>query len=82
MITNSEKLKYKVFLGHRYTSKIQEVLNDRKEYDVNGKPFKKGMIRQVFNGLTAHSVIENAIIIAVNKEKRAINKLKKMKNKI
>ena len=80
MISPNEKLKFKAILGHRYVTKIEEVLNERGVLDTSNKPYSKGMIRQVFNGYSENFEIEAAIIEATKIQKKYIAKVQKQKS--
>ncbi len=79
MVLNAEKLKFKVILGHRYVTKIEDVLNEWNELDTSGKAYSKGMIRQVFNGYRENTTIEAAIVEAAKRQKKLEKNLKKEK---
>ena len=82
MISPNEKLKYKAILGHRYVTKIEEILNERGVLDTSNKPYSKGMIRQVFNGYSENFEIESAILEAYRIKVKEVKAFERKKQKI
>ncbi len=75
MISKSERIKLKEILKEPFILEVIGILNKKKIYNKNGKPFSKAYISHVFNGKNANKEIEYAIFEVAEKRKEQQEKL-------
>ena len=80
MITEEQRIAFKKVCGNYYTSKIQSVLEDNNVKDAKGNTHSASMITNVFNGLTEHEEIEDALFEVLEIQLKA-NRRKAAKKK-
>ena len=71
MITSDHKKKLKKLLKGDYSSDVIALLQAKKIFNKEGKPFSKAMIRSVFNGYVENIAIEEAIFEIYKSRKEA-----------
>tara|TARA_R110002096_G_scaffold432559_1_gene649616 strand:- start:7810 stop:8073 length:264 start_codon:yes stop_codon:yes gene_type:complete len=82
MITEDQKKAFKEVLGSHYTAKVRAILKEQGVKDTFGKTHSARMITQVFNGETAHVLIEDAIVTAVEQQLQENKKIERKKQKL
>lgn len=82
MISKEQREKLKEVLGYHYTDGVLKILEEKKIYSRNGKPYGSSMIRNVFNGLNENESIENAIITLFIRTQEEIRKALEERNRI
>lgn len=82
MITEDQKNAFKTILGSHYSRKVIAVLKERGVKDTFGKTHSSKMVVQVMNGETAHVLIEDAIMYAVENQLRENKKIARKRNKL
>ncbi|WP_299431514.1 hypothetical protein [uncultured Aquimarina sp.] len=72
MITEKQRTELKKILGNNYTKDVLKLLETRKIFNRNDKPYTTGSVKNVMGGQYEHQEIENAIYdCASDKQKRA-----------
>ena len=79
MISKSEQIQLKQYLGAQYSGKVLKMLNRKGIKNKHGKPHTAAYVRMVFQGLRNNPEIENTIWELAHLKKEALYRKKKLK---
>lgn len=82
MIHSKEKSAFKKILGAHYTAKVIAVLEEKNIKNALGETHSADQIRNVFNGLEEHQILEEAILETVAIERKRIKEYNRKKKQL